>query len=176
MFAMATLGVSGLNFHTAGTYTPFYFSYDGTWSAQVNPLYYAMLFYARATANRGQLLPDATFGAHAARGVNVHVWATVDSAGTVRVAILNKDLRRSGTVQIRVRRGLPSGSVIRLRAPSAFSRTGVTLAGQAFMNPTSDGQLVGQYVSSAVPRGAGETYRVSMPRLSAAILTVPRAR
>jgi len=176
MLAMSAVDVRGVNFHTSGTYTPFAFSYDQGWRASVNPLYYAMLFYARATANRGRFLPNATTGIQRAAGVNVSLWANVDHRGTVRVAILNKDLRRSGTVQIRVPRGFFRGTVTRMRAPSALSTTGVTLAGQSFARPTTDARLLGRYLSYPVRRGPLETYRVYMPRTSGAILTVARRR
>lgn len=174
MLGTAAVGVRGVNFHTSGTYTPFYFGYDNGWLARVNPIYYAMLFFARTTANHARFLPDATVAAQKARNVNSEVWATVDPRGTVRVAILNKDLRRGGMVQIKVPHGGRQGSIERLQGPSARSSTGVTLAGQQFAAPTSDAQLVGTRVASSIRRGAGHTFKVFMPRTSAAILTVPR--
>lgn len=174
MLGSAAIGVRGLNFHTSGTYTPFAFGYfQGVWRAQVNPLYYAMLFYARATANHARFLPVASLSAQRALGTNVSLWSTVDPRGTVRVAVLNKSLQRSGFVQVRIPRGFFHGSVVRLLAPSALSKT-ASLAGQHFPDLTTDGRMIGRFTAARVTRGAGETYRIYMHRASGAILTVGR--
>ena len=51
LFHLAQEGVDGVNFHTfvKAYYRPFYFSQvNGRWSANVAPMYYGMLAFARA--------------------------------------------------------------------------------------------------------------------------------
>lgn len=177
LLEMAAVGVRGVDLHTypGAAYAPFQFGYSKAlgWRASVAPLYYGLLLFSQATANRARLLTLSSFQAFRRRGANVDPWATIDRQGTVRVLVVNKDLRASGRAVIRVPRGRGAGTLIRLLAPSARAKTGVTLAGQSVPALSADGALRGPYTSKTVRRGRRGVYRFFVPRASAALLTVP---
>ncbi|MFL5896717.1 MAG: glycosyl hydrolase family 79 C-terminal domain-containing protein, partial [Thermoleophilaceae bacterium] len=89
----------------------------------------------------------------------------------LRIVVVNKDLKRSGTVRIAVPRGRRAGTLTRLSAPRASSTSGVSFGGQTIPNPTFDGLLQGSPVASSV-RPARGVYSFAMPRASAALLTI----
>jgi hypothetical protein len=63
----------------------------------------------------------------------------------------------------------------RLTAPSAWSRSGVTLAGQSFASRTSTGRLAGPQRRAVIPMVHGR-YDIQLPGMSAAMLVLaPRS-
>jgi hypothetical protein len=65
LFNMARVGVDGVNIHTFHNafYEPFAVSEDaGRWTAEVRPLYYGLLMFARAAPPGARLLPVADRG------------------------------------------------------------------------------------------------------------------
>ncbi len=172
MFNMASVGVRSVHFHTGsgGYYSPFTFSVNQSskpfvYTATVNPLYYGMLLFAQAAANKSQLLPVSwqTTG-------NVRVWATIDNYNVVRVVAINKDLSASGNAKIQLSSLRSAGSLVRLTAASASATNGVTFAGQTF-DGTTNGNPVGNYVTTKVTPVNG-VYTFLLPAASAALLTI----
>ena len=62
-------------------------------------------------------------------------------------------------------------TVERLRAPSVYSPTGVTLAGQTFGTSTGSGRVGGEPHAISLGKVAGG-YVVSLPAASAALVTI----
>ncbi len=173
LFNMAKVGVRGVNFHGGSDayYSPFSFrssknsSGDYVYKATVKPLYYGMLLFAKAAANKSQLLPVSVQTAS-----NVKVWATMDSHKVIKVVAINKDPRASGNAKIQLSSTRSNGSLIRLTAPAASTTTGITLGGQTF-DGTTDGKPLGTYVSTIVtPKN--RIYSFPLPASSAALLTI----
>jgi hypothetical protein len=178
-FAYAQDGVSGVNFFNPDAptethpYSPFDFTYTDdnqgvrTYKVRdINPLYYGMLMFAQAVQNKAQLLPITLYK----HGHNIKAWATIDSGNTIRLLLLNKDLNASGDVTVSLT-GYKTACITRLTAPFYYSITGLTLGGQTF-DGSPDGTLQGTALSEYVS-AAGDVYTVSLPEVSAALVTIP---
>ena len=172
LFEFASVGVDGVNFHTGngGAYALFVFNESAsggvtTYSVQsVRPEYYGLLFFQQAAPAGANLLP-----ANAMTSANLKTWATVDSKGTVRVALINKDESAGGVVNISLP-GYGAGTITRMTAPSFQATSGVMLGGQTF-DATADGSAQGTaYGETVMP--ANGVYSVAVAPTSAAILTV----
>jgi len=170
MFELVNAGVDGVNFHM--DFDDFYggFLFDVNTSTTphiytidvIRPEYYGMLFFQQVAANGAKLLPVTVTS-------NLNVWATVDRARRVRIALINKDKTASVTATIDLS-GYGIGTLTRLLASSYRAKTGITLGGQTF-DGSKDGTLQGIPTRESVaPRGA--IYWVPMPPTSAALLTV----
>jgi hypothetical protein len=175
-FSYANVGVSGVNFFSSGdpnapnAYTPFDFTFTSgsggnTYAVRnINPLYYGLLMFAETVRNKAQLLP-VSLTTHA----NIKAWATIDSTGTIRLLLLNKDENASGAITVSLAE-YGQARVTRLMAPSYSSTTGVTLGGQTFDGST-DGTPQGTAYSE-IAQPAGGVYTIAMPSVSAALLTI----
>ncbi len=172
MFEYANVGVDGVNWETSSENynAPFYFQTASDASGtnttytltSVTPLYYGMLFFQKATGNHSSLLPvtvDTT--------ANFKCWPTVDSNGTNRLTILNKDDTQSGTVMVTMP-GYNVATIIRLTAPSYTSTSGVTFGGQTFDGST-DGNILGTPSTERV-EGNNAVFAIPMPITSAALV------
>jgi hypothetical protein len=171
LFGMADAGVVGVNFHTwtGAWYAPLEFIPSPTGPiTKVNPLLYGMLFFTRAVPNGARLLHVTQ-----RRSDVVKVWATRDASGTVRVAVINKDLRRLQVVRLTLPRGLGAGRIERLVAPSLASQSGVTFGGRSFEGGAFDGKLHGTVRSTRV-KARGRMFGLRVPAASAVLLTAPR--
>jgi hypothetical protein len=134
---------------------------------EIQSLYYGMLFFAQATAHQGRLLP-VTLNTSA----NLKAWATLDPTnGNVNIAIINKDITASGSVQLTVP-GYKRGLVKRLLAPSFSATTGITIAGQTF-DGSQDGKPVGTGYGEFI-RSQNGTFEVSVGPTSAFLLTLKK--
>lgn len=171
LLLQVSLGVDGVAFHVdSPVKTPFQFSVVGprSWAGSANPLYYALLAFDAAAGRRGRLLYAPTYLARTK--ANARVWA-VRSGRQLRVVVVNKDLRRGGTVRITVPRSKRRGRLARILAPGIQATSGVTFAGQAIATPTSDGKLEGAPQTEVVRPQRG-VYSFSLPKASAAVLTI----
>jgi hypothetical protein len=172
LFGLASVGVSGVNVHTfpGAGYELFKIAGSGgQWRAAVSPEYYGMLMFAEATPPGSHLV--------SVRSVNVpgvNVWATRATDGTVRVVLTNEG-SSTHELAVRVPGKFDDATLTRLTAPSAGSRSGVTLGGQSFGAQTSTGLLAGTPQHPSVSGDDGR-YVVELPRVSAAMLVLsPRA-
>lgn len=178
VFSYVNDGVSGVHFSTPGdpnnveAYTPFNFTFTEsngirTYAVRnINPIYSGMLMFAQAVQNGAQLLPVTLA---TPTGANIKAWATIDSARTIRLLLLNKDETASGPVAIALN-GYGQAVVTRLTAPAYSSTSGVTLGGQTFDGST-DGKPQGTAYSETV-QPTGSTYTVALPAVSAALITI----
>lgn len=171
MFEYANVGVDGVNWHFSNGEGGAPFSFDistanGKTSYRldsVNPLYYGMLFFQQATQRNSRLLP-VQVGTNA----NLKGWATKDSSGTIRLALINKDIKASGIIDVYVP-GSRRATIATLAAPSYWSSKGVTFAGQTF-DGSPDGAFQGVQSTETV---AGEDgyFEISMSSTTAALIT-----
>lgn len=160
LFSVAEHGADGINFHCnlkPASYSPI------SWSKTenryvVHPLYYAMLAFKEASG--GRILP-----ADVKCAANVTAHATLGADGKVRVVLTNKDLNRDVVAHLAAGRG--KGSVVRLRAPSADAKTGITFAGA---ETTADGRWTAKASEPITVSGAAPT--IVLPAGSAAVVTL----
>ena len=175
LFAMAQVGVDGVNIHTfpdVGTQLFTFRRVHGQWRGRVEPEYFGLDMFAQA-APPGSRLLDVSPGTVA----GLHAWATRATNGTTRIVLINEGTQ-ADTVALRLRPPLATGGAAtatgtgtleRLEAPSTAATGGVTLAGQGFGAAT--GLLAGRRQTSAVAPAHGD-YTVSVPAGSAAMLTL----
>jgi hypothetical protein len=176
IFGLQVAGIAGADFHgSSPLYAPFQTRlFHGTYLGVVKPLYYGMLLFAEATAHRSRpvFVQGAPVGP--ATPPNLKLWAFEDRTdGVVRVALINKELSRGGTVRISVPGAAGRATVKRLLAPGPDAKQGITWGGQGFAVPTPDGRLTGRLVLERVRRDGASTFAIRMPEASAALLTVP---
>jgi Glycosyl hydrolase family 79 C-terminal beta domain len=170
LFEMAHAGVDGVNVHTVPNTINELIGAKiqrGTWELHVHPEYYGMMMFAQA----------APAGAHLLQGSwqlsgGVKVWATRSTGGVVHVVLINKRLRGSRTVTIRIPAARGPAAIERLQAPSVHATGGVTLGGQTFGAESSTGMLAGRPSTTTITP-VGGAYVVRLPAVSAAMLTIP---
>jgi hypothetical protein len=168
MFALARVGVVGVNIHTfpRAAYELFKFKHvHGRWRAFVEPEYYGLLMFAQAAPRGSRLL--ALSGA---TGPGINAWATRAPNGQTRVVLINDSTASPRVVAVRVPAAAGAATLERLQAPSAAATSGVTLGGRSFSPHTGTGLLSGRSHAVSVPAVAGE-YAVTLPAPSAAMLT-----
>jgi hypothetical protein len=172
LFAMARVGVDGVNMQTApGSWNELFGvgQSPSGWQATVYPAYYGLVMFAQAAPPGSRLLqPSGT------AGPEVNVWATRAPDGAVRVVLINKSTAHAHAVAVRVGTESAAATLERLQAPSAYASRGVTLDGQSFGPETSTGLLAGPSALTYVTP-AGGAYNVTLPPASAALLTLPAA-
>jgi hypothetical protein len=178
LFTLAHAGLVRVNVHiydlgrSPGYYNPIVStatrSSTGVWTytTRVRPLYYAMLLFHNALGRR--FLPATISGTQA----NVKAYAVGDGA-TVRVFVLNKDLRAGGPVLIAPSRALGVATVTVLRAPALSATTGTTFGGQA-IHPLT-GLLPRLHTRTLVPDSTTGAYTVTLPSASAVMVTMQSA-
>jgi hypothetical protein len=134
---LAAEGVDGINIHggmLAGKgynyYTPFFITAGGGGSFSLNnrssspataPLYYGMLFFARAINGANSTISPASVTTSA----NIDAWSTVDGAGTERLIMVNHDIANGA--QVVVAQSASTASVCYLEAPSYGSTSGLKI-------------------------------------------------
>ena len=118
-FAMARVGVDGVNFHTLPGAVYGLFSFrrvHGRWAGHVAPAYYGLLAFAKAAPAGAKLL--ATSGtAHGLR-----TWATQSPDGTTHVVVINTG-HHARTVGLRLPGEGGVAALSYLRARTLRSRT-----------------------------------------------------
>jgi hypothetical protein len=169
MFAMARVGVDGVNIQTApDSFNDLFTVTDvkGAWRAAVHPAYYGLMMFAQAAPPGSRLLRIA-----GAPGGNVDVWATRAPGGQVRVVLINDATAGQRVVAVRIPATGATATLVRLQAPSAGAQGGVTLGGQGMGSQTATGLLAGLPQATTVSATGGR-YVVSLPPASAAMLTI----
>jgi len=122
MFTLAGRASAGVNFHGGGSgnYTPI--AVSGS-QVTARPLYYTLLMF-RAAA-RGRTVPlDVS-----ANGVNLTAYGALDTDGTLRLMVIDKDTAQDAAVTITPGSAYSAALGMRLAAPAADSTTGITLGG-----------------------------------------------
>jgi hypothetical protein len=164
LFDLAELGVAGVNFHSSFNcrgYTSFCASKHGGYHAHGN--YYGMLFFRQVPQGRVIPLKLTT------EGVNLTSHAVLGDDGLLRVAIINKDLAKPAKVGIKLANRSGQATVMRLSAPAADAKTGITLGGSGV---ASDGTW--QPKPSELVTASEGKFQIDVPAASAAMLVVGR--
>ena len=170
LFAMASVGVDGVNLHNypGATYQQFQFRHaGGRWHATVEPEYYGLLFFALAAPPGSQLL---TVSGQATNDLST--WATRGPDGHARVVLINDSPDTSRLVAIQAPTRSGSATVVRLKAPGLTAPTGVTIGGQSFAPGTDTGRLSGPSQTGSIAR-LDKRYRIRVPPSSAAVVVLP---
>jgi hypothetical protein len=168
-FAMARVGVDGVNVHTfpGGIYQPFRLrQVNGGWRAGVSPEYYGLMMFAQAAPAGSRLLTVS-----GPPGAPVRSWVTRAPDATIHAVLINDSLHRPRYVALRIPGASGPAALERLRAPSVSATDGVTLGGQSFAAQSTTGLLAGPPSTAVVTPGSGE-YVVRLPAASAAMLTL----
>jgi hypothetical protein len=167
LFAMADVGVDGVNMHSFPGSTCALFSFrrvKGRWQGQVQPEYYGLMMFAQAAPAGSRLLHLSGPGTSAVRA-----WATRDSDGHTRVMLINEHSTRSERIALPADEVGSGGATIeRLVAPSLSAQRGIKLGGASFGTATTTGQLSSTATSVASSQGY---YVIDVAPGSAALLT-----
>jgi hypothetical protein len=169
LFNLARAGADGVNIHTLqeAAYAPFAFTHSGgRWRAEVRPLYYGLLLFARAAPAGSRMVATA----HAPRPA-LRTWATAGPGPVAHVVLVNESATRPLTVAVRPPRPARLATVERLLAPGLLAKTGVSLAGQTFGATTATGQLSGPRRTVTL-QPIHQRYVVRLAPASAAMLTL----
>jgi hypothetical protein len=158
MFTLAHAGWLGINFHGGGSshYSPIAKASSGAF--ELRPLYYAMVLFAYA--GRGSLVP-----VHQQRTSSVRAFAVRGTEGKRRVVLVNKDPAQNTNVRITTTG--QKATILRLTAPSAESKTGITFGG-ASVDPNGNwAPIFTESVSLESDR-----LSVELPASSAAVIQI----
>ncbi len=167
LFELVHAGFDGVNIHTfpnAG-YELFKLAQaGGRWRGTVSPEYYGLLLFAQAAQ------PGARLVRVGASDATVKVWATRATDARLRIVLINKDVSHSRLVKLRAPHASATGTLERLRAPSAAARSGVTLGDKSFGSSTETGVLPTPQTTTLQPNAGA--YEIELPPASAALLTL----
>lgn len=166
LFTAMRAGVDGANLHVRENTVNAAFTINRG-GLQARPLLYGLMLFTRTLGPQAQLV---RLHLAAARSLDLSAWAV-----RVRGRILHVLLIDKGSRTVRVDLRLPAsatGTVQRLLAPSPYSRSGVTLNGQQ-LNYAAD--WTGRRRTETVARGTRGGYELTLPRRSAALMSVPLA-
>lgn len=185
MASIAAAGARRINFH-GGPWDYYdalrYPNTSLTAPPEVMPLFYGNWLWADAIANASVLL-----GVDVSATTNpaVKVWASLSTSGAsppvLKLVLLHKDLNATtpATVTLAVPPALlppgappPAASLRRLTCPGPYAHTGLVFGGQTF-DGSPDGTPQGAPTSEPVAANPDGSYTVSLPPISAAVLTVP---
>jgi hypothetical protein len=168
LFELLHAGVDGVNVHIRARAINAAFSISQH-RLSARPLLYGMMLFGR-TMGPGARLTSVHVRSAArrtpVRSLGLKVWAVRVRGGRLNVLIIDKG-NRAVRVALSVH-GAGTATVQRLLAPSAGSRSGLTLAGQRV---GADARWHGARVIEAIhpsPQG----YLVTVPRMSAAVVGV----
>ncbi|HWE11007.1 MAG TPA: glycosyl hydrolase family 79 C-terminal domain-containing protein [Solirubrobacteraceae bacterium] len=162
LFGLLHAGIDSVNLHVRADTINAPFALN-TGGLNARPLLYGLIFFARALGPQARLVMPVT---RARPSLNLQAYGVRTGTNTLHVVLLDKG-RRS----VRVALHLPAtadASVQRLTAPSAGSRSGVTLGGRWL---SRDGQWRGAAIRQVVTRRGG-VYSVELRQATAAMLTV----
>jgi hypothetical protein len=180
----AAEGVDGINIHggmLAGHnyYTPFSITAGSGGSFSLNnrgsspataPLYYGMLFFARAINGSNSTISPASISTNA----NIDGWSTVDGAGTERLIMVNRDIANGA--QVVVAQSASTASVCYLEAPSYNSTSGLKIfsnfAGTTYQtfDTSTDGSPTGTVGWDVLTPNDG-SFTIAIGAAQAAIVT-----
>jgi len=164
MLLLAAYGCAGVNIETGVNQLGFVSSYspiqdDGKGMNTAGPSYYGMLAFAAAARGCDEILP-IDFDA---MGINVTAYALGAEGKPRSVVVVNKD--RAQDTQFSIKQlGTSAVSVLRLTAPSAESKSGITLG-------RSGVDLRGRWTAASEEHIQDGV--VTVPRMSAVVLRSP---
>lgn len=181
----ASIGVERWNFHGSqgNPYAAIMYPDTTNDTPRVLPLYYGLWAFSAATANHSvlhkvQLTTTNPF-------VKAYAVRADDGNGAWRVVLLHKDPSSTSPASATVTIVPPSGVTLtgaatlsRLapgpRGINATADDAITWQGQTLFG-SPDGSPQGPVSTESVPQGSDGSYVVTLPRASAAVLTLPAA-
>ncbi len=163
IFELMRIGVSGVNLHAreSAINDPFTF---GRYGMKARPLLYGLILFARTLGPDAKLI---TTSLRSARSLNLKAWVVKVSTDTLHVLLMDK-----GAKSVTVSLNLPAtraATIERLLAPSPRSTRGERLDGQYL---DFNGNWRGKRVTE-IAEPVANRYLVTLPRYSAALVTVP---
>jgi hypothetical protein len=161
LFELVRVGVDAVNIHVRPGTINAAFSLTRR-GIVARPLLYGLALFARTLGPGAQMVP---LRVRALRPLQLNAWAIRVRGDVLNVLLINKGTRPA-TVALR----LPvtgRAAVQRLLAPSATSRSNVTLDG---MHLTVGGRWQGTRATETIRPGA-EGYELALPQMSAALVT-----
>jgi Glycosyl hydrolase family 79 C-terminal beta domain len=166
LFTAMRAGVDGANLHVRDDTinAPFTIGRSGL---RPRPLLYGLLMFTRTLGPQAQLV---RLHLAAARSLNLSAWAVRIKGRILHVLLIDKGSR---TVRVDLR--LPTranGTIQRLLAPSAYSRSGVTLDGQEL---NYAGGWTGTPRTETIAPALRGGYELTVARRSAALMSVALA-
>ena len=167
LFTAMRAGVSGANLHVREDTINAAFTINGR-GVQPRPLLYGLMHvhpHARAASATGQAAPRRGPVTEPQR-----LGRTRSEADILHVLLIDKG-SRTAQVDLRLPATAPA-AVQRLLAASPYSRTGVTLNGQEL---NSAGDWTGTPTIERITPGPRGGYELTLPRHSAALVSVPLA-
>jgi hypothetical protein len=166
LFTAIRAGVDGANLHVRENTVNAAFTINRG-GLQARPLLYGLMMFTRTLGPQAQLV---RLHLAAARSLNLSAWAVQVRGHILHVLLIDKGSR---TVRVDLR--LPThatATVQRLLAPSPYSRSGVTLEGQQL---NYAGDWTGAQRTDKLAPGVRGGYELTVPRRSAALMSVPLA-
>jgi hypothetical protein len=166
LFTAMRTGADGANLHVHVTSVNAAFTIN-RYGLNPRPLLYGLLLFTRTLGPQARLVQ---LHLSAARSLDLSAWAVQVAGRILHVLVIDKGSR---TVHVALR--VPTtatGTVQRLLAPSAYSRSGVTLNGQQ-LNSASD--WTGTPRTAPIVPGRRGGYELTVARRSAALVSVPLA-
>ena len=153
-------------------YPPIIWRSDTDDTPTVQPLWYALKFFAIATANYSQHVKVDITGT-----TNKYnkVWALISKMNVLSVVILHKDLQ--ATTPANVSFTLPSSTLfpiaraVRLESSSPYNEFKIQFAGQTY-DGSSDGTPVGDFAFETVTPSKTGTYTVFIQPISSILITM----
>jgi hypothetical protein len=168
LFGLDKIGANGINVNVpAGTINAILnpVSIHGHTEFQVQPEYYAMMMFAQAAPPGSKLLKLS-----GSTPSTLQTWAARDSAGNVRVVLINKSSSSEATT-IHVPGAVGPGALEELHARSLTSTSDVSLGGQTFGAQTGTGLLSGT-AQRPIVAPVKDAYNVTVPGASIEMLTL----
>ena len=170
LFALARVGVDGINIHTYPGAPGGLFRFRRTrngWKAAVSPEYYGLMMFAQAVPVGSRLIATST-----RNGAGIQAWATRGTDGHARIVLTNEGSRAR---KVTVRAGGVYATLERLVASSLRAQRRVRLGGRGFGADNSTGHLTGRSgITRMRPHHA--SYVFTLPAGSAALLNVSNSR
>jgi hypothetical protein len=159
MMDAASANALGVNFHGGGRgFTPILIKKGQLPIAQ--SLYYGMLFFHQAS--KGRILPVNMTPI----GLSFKAYATLTSENTVLVTLINKSTDSDVFVSLSCKSNYTKASLIRLTAPSIYSKDSIQLAGS-----TVDSGGSWKPAKSEIAPLSGGMVKLTVPKSSALLLT-----
>ncbi|MCX6238261.1 MAG: hypothetical protein NTY07_12025 [Bacteroidia bacterium] len=124
MYALASTGCAGVNFHGGGqgTYTVIASSRA---LCSARPIYYGILAFQ--VGSRGKFIPSTITN----NRINLNIYSVIDSIGSVFITVVNKDTLQNAIMQIQSgSKNYSSADFITLNSVSLTDTVNVSLGGQ----------------------------------------------
>ena len=178
LFNIASVNISNWAFHShdrnISHYQPIIWQSNTDDTPTVNPLYYALRFFAEATSQYARIV---TVNLKTTNNFT-KIWCTIDQENTIKCAILHKDLLANpyipATINIDLSNSLqdfPTARVERLVGRGPYDPYGVSFAGQTY-DGSKDGRPIGHRIYERVTPTSAGIYTFHVTPMTSVLFTV----